>query len=87
MIPEKAKQFVEQTGANKNQSLYYQAILFIYAVLFISYGEMFSRTRQKRLGRGLFNLLIYMDRVFGFVYKPESIRRQLSDGDAGRDIN
>lgn len=39
MISETAKQFVEQTVFNKNQSLYYQAILFIYAVLFISYGE------------------------------------------------
>ena len=30
MILETAKQFVEQTGTNKNQAPYYQAILFIY---------------------------------------------------------
>lgn len=39
MILETAKQFVEQTGTNKNQALYYQAILFIYIVLLISYEE------------------------------------------------
>ena len=36
MILETAKQFVEQTGTNKNQAPYYQAILFIYIVLLIS---------------------------------------------------
>ena len=41
MILETAKQFVEQTGTNKNQAPYYQAILFIYIVLLISYEERY----------------------------------------------
>lgn len=43
MILETAKQFVEQTGTNKNQAPYYQAILFIYIVLLISYEERYIR--------------------------------------------
>lgn len=46
MILETAKQFVEQTGTNKNQALYYQAILFIYIVLLISYEERYIYHRE-----------------------------------------
>lgn len=46
MILETAKQFVEQTGANKNQAPYYQAILFIYIVLLISYEERYIYHRE-----------------------------------------
>ena len=41
MILETAKQFVEQTGTNKNQ-----AILFIYIVLLISYEERYIYHRE-----------------------------------------
>ena len=46
MILETAKQFVEQTGTNKNQAPYYQAILFIYIVLLISYEERYIYHRE-----------------------------------------
>jgi hypothetical protein len=46
MILETTKQFVEQTGTNKNQAPYYQAILFIYVVLFISYEERYIFHRE-----------------------------------------
>lgn len=46
MILETAKQFVEQTGTNENQAPYYQAILFIYIVLLISYEERYIYHRE-----------------------------------------